>query len=122
MIKESFKFAARLVEGRGYRKSPFENGHHHKKETKPDNQSFFLAELRLILTEEEFRKFNFVKEIYFNNILYNGNSVIAIKNHEQQLQFINVIHIIKISDCNYKICGKTMEIDRFDTHLMCYIT
>lgn len=41
LIKESFQFAARLVEGGGYRKSPFENGHHHKKETKPDKQSFF---------------------------------------------------------------------------------
>lgn len=121
LIKESFKFATRLVEGRGYRESPFQKGHRQIKETKPDNKSFFLAELRLILTEEEFRKLKFVKEIYFNNILYNGNSVIAIKNHGQQLQFIKVIQIIKISDCNYKISGKTMEIDRFDSHLMCYI-
>lgn len=54
-------------------------------------------------------------------MLYNANSVVAIKNNYQQLQFFAVMYIIKTGDRCYKLFTHIMEIVKFDQHLICYI-
>lgn len=116
LIKESLKFASRLLDNRGYTISQFSKEKGNKLLIKP----FILKEIKLLLTGEEFKQISYVKEIYFKNILYKVDSVIPLNNFEQHA-FYMVVCILKITDTCFKILAQALEIKLFDDHLLCYI-
>lgn len=118
LIKESLKFAARLVEGRGYSHSPFNQ--ESVMNTSSINTTVF-AEIKKFFSNEELSKVSFIKEIYYKNMLFKVGTVLPIYNSEKEAQFCKVLQIVKVAENSFKLFTKMFEVTRFDAHLMCYI-
>lgn len=119
-LKESLKFACRLIERRGLSESLFTKIIFKKKVNL--NTLKFSREIKNLLKNQPdtFSDFGIITEVYFKNVLYKPASVIFDMCNDS-IAMYKVIYILQLPNKTFQLFATKLNIVRFDNHLLSYI-
>lgn len=120
LIKESLKFASRLVDRRGNTDYFFAKENINKNMNVRNIKFSNVMQSLINITPDIYENITFLNEIHFKNILFKSESIVFIKKNED-FECHKVIYIFKLSETVIKMFSNQLEVIRFDEHFQCNI-